>query len=152
MFALKRKLSILPVAFAALLLVAFTAVPHHHHGAMLCLATAQHEEAHNHDLDDACTAHHCAGENHANAGNHCAAEQEYLVSAQQEINCKHFSCTLHHPHPPFPLLPALFVPVNVPDNPAATPGGTHPYRPAVLLPESSGASQTHGLRAPPMSV
>jgi hypothetical protein len=150
MLALKSKLSILTVAFAAFLLVAFTAVPHHHHGAMMCLATAQHEEAHEHDMDDACTEHHCAGEDDANTDDHCAAELEYLVSAHQEINCKHFSCTSHHP--PFPLLPALFVLVNVPNNPVTAPGSTCTYRPAVLLLESAGASQIHGLRAPPISV
>jgi hypothetical protein len=48
-------------------------------------------------------------------------------------------------------LPALFVLVNVPNNPATAPGGVYTYRPAVLLLESADASQSHGLRAPPLS-
>jgi hypothetical protein len=69
------------------------------------------------------------------------------VSAQQEMPCKHFSCMLHHQ--PFPLLPALFVLVNLSDDPATASGITHKYRPVVVLSESAGAGQIHGLRAPP---
>ena len=145
--ALKGKFSILTVAIAAFLLVAFTAVPHHHHGAMMCMATEHHEEAHSHDADHTCATPHCAGEENTNTDSHCVAELEYLASAQQEINGKPFSCTLHHP--PFPLLPALFVWVNLSDDVATAPGRKHKYRPAVLLIKSADAGQTHGLRAPP---
>jgi hypothetical protein len=154
---LKNKLSILTVAFAALMLVTTAAVPHHHHGAMMCMAvaTCTHHEAHDHcthhDAHHACTAHHDAGDTHAEANGHCAAELEYLVTAQQETGCKHFSCTLHH-HPHLPFLPALFVLVNLSCDFAALPGGTHRYRPAVLLIESVAASQIHGLRAPPVRL
>jgi hypothetical protein len=146
--ALKGKLSILVVAFAAFALVAFTAVPHHHHGVMMCMATEHHEKAHDHDTDHACTGHHHdAGNENADANGHCVAELEYLASTQQEINCKHFSCTLHHP--PFPVLPALFVLVNLSDDFATAPGRKHKYRPAVVIVESADAGQSHGLRAPP---
>jgi hypothetical protein len=151
---LKAKFSIFSVAIAALLLVAFTAVPHHHHGAMMCMAAAHHEDAHdrdaNHDADHACSTHRCAADDDAAADGYCAAELEYLVSAQQEINCHHFSCTLHHP--PFPLLPALFVWVKLEADVAATPGEKHKYRPAALLSESAGTGQIHGLRAPPVRL
>jgi hypothetical protein len=129
---LKCKFSILSVAIAAFLLVAVAAVPHHHHGAMMCLATTHHEDAHDHDAP--------------NTNSHCAAELEYLASAQQEIDDDH-SCAL--PHPPFHLLPALFVPVNLSGNLVAPPGSKHKYRPAVAIAESAGAGQSHGLRAPP---
>jgi hypothetical protein len=146
--ALKGKFSILTVAIAAFLLLAFTAVPHHHHGAMMCMTTEHHDEAHNHDEGHACAAHHGDGEEHTDANNHCVAEVEYLVSAQQEINGKHFSCTLHHP--PFPLLPALFVWINFSDDFVAAPfGSKHKYRSAVFLIKSADAGQIHGLRAPP---
>ena len=132
------------VTIAAFLLVAFTVVPHHHHGAMMCMTAEHHEVAHNHDEGHVCTTHHGAGGETANTDDHCVAEQEYLVSDQQETNCKPFSCTLHHP-----LLRALFVWVNLSGD-AATAPGKHKYRPAVLLAESAGAGQIHGLRAPPV--
>jgi hypothetical protein len=144
-----RKFSILSVVIAASLMVAFIVVPHHHHGAMMCLVTQHHEDAHGHQADHACTPHHCDGEEAPNAGSHCVAELEYLASNQQEINCHHFSCTLHHP--PFHLLPALFVPVNLSDDLATTPGRKHKYRPVIAIVESAGAGQNHGLRAPPIS-
>jgi Ni/Co efflux regulator RcnB len=144
---LKNKLSILTVTIAAFLLVAFTVVPHHHHGAMMCMTTEHHEEAHHDDEHHACATHHGAGGETADTDDHCVAEQEYLVFDQQETNCKPLSCTLHHP--PFSLLPALFVWVNLSGD-AATAPGKHKYRPAVLLVESAGAGQIHGLRAPPI--
>ncbi|MDR2449572.1 MAG: hypothetical protein LBD52_06395 [Prevotellaceae bacterium] len=147
--ALKSKFSIFSVAVAAFMLVAFTATPHHHHGVMMCLVTEHHREAHNHNAEHACAAHHGAGEENHDTDGCCVAEVEYLVSAQQEITCKHFSCTLHHP--PFPLLPALFVWVNLSDDAATASGRKHKYRPAVLLPEFACAGQIHGLRAPPVS-
>jgi hypothetical protein len=150
-YQLKRKFSILSVVIAASLLVAFTAVPHHHHGAMMCLVTQHHEDedAHDREADHACTPYHCGGEETPSASSHCVAELEYLASTQQEINCNHFSCTLHHP--PFHLLPALFVLVNLSDDLATTPGRKHKYRPVVAIVESADAGQSHGLRAPPVS-
>jgi hypothetical protein len=142
---LKCKFSILPVTIAAFLLVAFTAVPHHHHGAMMCLATEQHEDAHD-EANHVCTPHHCDGEKAPNANSHCAAELEYIASAQQEIDDDHF-CKLQHL--PFHLLPTLFAWVNLSGNLAVTPGKKYKYRPVVAVIESAGAGQSHGLRAPP---
>jgi hypothetical protein len=138
---LKSKFSILTVTVSAFMMIAFTTVPHHHHGVMMCMAAEYHGDV-CHDTEGRSAAHHCS-----DANGYCAAEREYLVADQQEMSCRHFSCAQYHP--PFPLLPALFVLVNLSNDLDAPPDKAHRYRPGVSLLTSAYTGQSHGLRAPP---
>jgi hypothetical protein len=133
---LNRKLSILPVIVAAFLLITFTAIPHHHHGIMMCVELVQGEDTHH-------------GEEHRADNAHCVAETEYLVFENHDINGKALTC--NHP---YPILPTLFATANLWDGNLTAPitGLNYTYRIYSALYTSTDVCSQHGLRAPPIRV
>lgn len=142
----KRTLSILPVALAALLLVLFHIIPHHHHREMICLAVELCEQ--DQTINDEHTRHH--GHSSQEENTHpCFADLEYTQKILSPQKAKSLTTDTD----------GLFSP---PCFLAGLPAGTHilpirsitrivstPYR--RHLPESDPQSRP-GLRAPPRLI
>ena len=139
---MKRILSIVPIAIATLLLLVFSAIPHHHHRGVICFAMETCEK--DHTYNDEHTHHNAAGDTHQ--GKTCSTNAEYVSSSSETIRSKVVS---HDGGDNLVLLPVLCLLANYLTysvdllNTGITYGEfVMSYTPVVL-------GESSGLRAPP---
>ena len=90
---MNRKIAIVPLMFACMMLMAHLAVPHHHHhGTIICLLNYSDEivaeancfDTHHHEDDDAGTNNHEGTDSHKNSNDeseeHCFMDDLYLLA------------------------------------------------------------------------
>lgn len=144
----KRWISILSVAFAAVMLVMMHSLPHHHHGDAICFTAVSCESGH-HDTDagEYPYHHHADGTEHYDT---CVIENSYLFSfGQNDTKCKVASC--HQDHSPyahlFPVsgLAAIMLLYEAPHTEKPSEyGECH-----ICFYQSVSTNRDNGLRAPP---
>jgi len=125
------------------MLVAVSAIPHHHHDGMFCMIMEHCEKDGN--INDEHTHHH---DDHQVPDHSCIAKMYYLVTrTNNHVKCNNAFCnSLTHNHIFFSLL--YLVPdclrLNLDPSKIKPDNSEHIiyYKPAI-------ASQSHGLRAPP---
>jgi hypothetical protein len=141
---LKRIVSILFIAIAALVLCVFAVVPHHHHHGIPCFAMERCEQ--DGHVNDEHTHHHNDADD-INHHDHCVLTTGYVLSLTEEVKCKVFSCnhTHYHIHP----CPTLCVLTDSPVYDAGISAIKREYGGHLFFYKSSYIGYNSGLRAPP---
>ena len=142
----RRALAISFLFLANIVLLAVAAVPHHHHGDMICF-TASHCCGHNHDAD--CSHHEQqpshTHEHHGDAG--CCNVEEWLlpnIEPSDKLSHLCFCTTCDSGHDLFvSIIPKL---LKLPPQMENLPFRQAPFEEKYI---SVYVSQTLGLRAPP---
>lgn len=82
---MRKRISIVSVVLALTAMLAAISVPHHHHGAVLCMAVENHANAGR----DSAAEHQCPPQEHRDS--HCVAESEYTVQRDDSAGSVHIA-------------------------------------------------------------
>lgn len=141
---MKKKVSILFIALAAVMLLVSGIVPHHHHDGVACMIV-EHCGKDN-SVNDRHTNHPVGDIQHEPS---CVAESDYTPYIDSRTKCKISSCdhcgSPNHIH----LFSILYLAADFLPYSAETASASPEYGEYALFYKSAETSRFHGLRAPP---